>query len=121
MNFPSEFSWRHLPAYACANIRWWLSYMQAWNSIHILDQQKPTLHIYTDASSLKGLGDTIQGDICGPPSYSMMGASLGRQPCSLPCGQHGDSSKHRLRNQPKPSSHKHAQVDRHASSVARFF
>src|SRR5882724_4793142 len=59
MKFPSEFSWRHLPAYACTDIQWWLSYTQAWNSVQILDQQKPTLYIYTDTSSLKGLGGMI--------------------------------------------------------------
>jgi len=47
---------RHLPAYARADIRWWLSYAQAWNGVQILDPPKPTLHIYTNASSLKGLG-----------------------------------------------------------------
>jgi len=59
MKFPSEFSQRHLPAYVHADIRWWLPYMQAWDGIQILDQQKPTLHAYTDTSSLKGLGGTL--------------------------------------------------------------
>ena len=59
MKFPSEFSWRHMSAYAHTDIQWWLSYTQAWNGVHILDQQKPTLHVYTDTSSLKGLGGTL--------------------------------------------------------------
>jgi len=33
--------------------------VQAWNGVQILDQPKPTLHVYTDASGLKGLGGTF--------------------------------------------------------------
>jgi len=56
-------------------------------------------------------------------SFSLLyiGASMERPPHSLPCGQHGNSSMLRFRNQPKPSNRERAQVDRHASSAARFF
>jgi len=50
MKFPSEFTLRHMPAYTCEDIQWWLVYAQAWNSVQILDQPKPTLHIYTDTA-----------------------------------------------------------------------
>src|SRR5882672_2676869 len=56
MKFPSEFAMRHVPAYARADTRWWQSYAQAWNGVQILDQPKPALHIFTDASGSKGLG-----------------------------------------------------------------
>jgi len=57
--FPSEFSTRHVPGYAHADIQWWLLYAQAWNGVQILDPPKATLHVYTDASGLKGLGGTF--------------------------------------------------------------
>ena len=57
--FLSEFSMRHVPGYAHADIRWWLSYVQAWNGVQILDPPKATLHVYTDTSGLKGLGGTF--------------------------------------------------------------
>jgi len=59
MKFPSDFALRHIPVYALADIQWWLAYAQAWNGVQILDQPKPTLHVYTDASGLKGLGGTF--------------------------------------------------------------
>src|SRR5467141_1808095 len=35
---------------------WWSAYAWHWNGIQILEQPRATLHIYTDASSKKGLG-----------------------------------------------------------------
>jgi len=61
MTFPSSFSLRHMPPYTHTDIQWWLSCLQAWNGIQILDPLKPMLHMYTDASSTKGLGG-IFGD-----------------------------------------------------------
>jgi len=51
-----SFSLRDVPVYAHADILWWLSSAQAWNGIQILDPLKPSLHVYTNASSMKGLG-----------------------------------------------------------------
>ena len=59
--FKSSFSLRYVPAYTHADIKWWLSYMHAWNGIQILDLTKPMLHVYTNASSSKVLGG-IFGD-----------------------------------------------------------
>src|SRR5882672_1971631 len=61
MTFPDNFSRRHVPGYAQADIAWWSAYAWHWNGIQILEQPKATLHIYTDASSKKGLGG-IFGD-----------------------------------------------------------
>lgn len=61
MTFQSEFSRRHVPAYARSDIHWWSIYAQAWNGVQILEPTKSTIHICTDASGLKGLGG-IFGD-----------------------------------------------------------
>src|SRR5882724_5680053 len=60
MTFQNKFSQRHTPAYAHSDISWWLSYMQSWNGFQILEPPKPVLHIYSDASSSKGLGGIIE-------------------------------------------------------------
>jgi len=56
MTFPSDFSQRHIPAYARSDIHWWLTYMRSWNSIQILELTKATLHVCMDASGSKALG-----------------------------------------------------------------
>jgi len=56
MTFPHEFLQRYIPGYAHADIYWWLEYNWHWNSIQILKQPQPSLHVYTDASGSKGLG-----------------------------------------------------------------
>jgi len=56
MTFKCKFALRHIPAYARADIRWWLGYAQSWNGIQVLTKPWPTLHVYMDTSGLKGLG-----------------------------------------------------------------
>src|SRR5882724_1809697 len=60
MTFQSSFARRHIPAYARADIKWWLTYARSWNRIQILEPKKPTRNIYTDASGSKGLGGTFE-------------------------------------------------------------
>jgi len=56
MTFNSNFTHRHIPAYACSDILWWSAYSNSWNGVQILEAPHATLHIYTDASGNKGLG-----------------------------------------------------------------
>jgi len=60
MTFQSSFARRHIPAYARADIKWWLTYARSWNRIQILEPKKPTMNIYTDTSGSKGLGGTFE-------------------------------------------------------------
>ena len=60
MMFKCDFTLRHIPAYAQSDICWWLRYAQSWNGVQILAEPQPTLHVYTDASSLKGLGSIFE-------------------------------------------------------------
>jgi len=56
MTFNGNFMQRHILAYACSDILWWLAYAESWNGIQILEAPCATLHIYMDASGNKGLG-----------------------------------------------------------------
>jgi len=60
MTFRSDFTRRHIPTYARADIKWWLTYARSWNGIQILETKQPTVNIYTDASGSKGLGGTFE-------------------------------------------------------------
>jgi len=61
MTFSNKFAIKHIPAYTHFDIHWWSMYACSWNSVQLLEPQNPTLHIYMDASSTKGLGG-IFGD-----------------------------------------------------------
>ena len=60
--FKCNFTLRHIPAYAQSDILWWLGYAQSWNGVQILAKPWPTLHVYTDASGLKGLGSIFEDE-----------------------------------------------------------
>src|SRR5882724_1276023 len=60
MTFQNKFSQRHILAYTCSDISWWLAYVQSWNGVQILEPPKPVLHIYSDASGSKGLGSIFE-------------------------------------------------------------
>ena len=38
------------------DLRWWLTLLQEWNGIRLINPCRPSHHIYTDASGLKGIG-----------------------------------------------------------------
>ena len=60
--FSSAFSVRRLPSAVKRDLQWWRSVARTWNGIHILRSERPTLHIYTDASGTKGIGGTFQSN-----------------------------------------------------------
>ncbi|KAF7366908.1 Integrase/recombinase xerD [Mycena sanguinolenta] len=54
--FPSPFSRRRLSKPARRDIAWWAMFAMEWNGVRLISPQRPTLHVYTDASGSKGLG-----------------------------------------------------------------
>ena len=59
MTFASPFMRHRVPAYAMANIHWWLSFAHIWNGVHLITPSQHTVHVYTDASSMKGIGGIL--------------------------------------------------------------
>ncbi|KAG9223380.1 hypothetical protein CCMSSC00406_0009271 [Pleurotus cornucopiae] len=49
-------SCHHIPRYACCDLRWWSTYASSWNGITLIDTPSVQHHVFTDASSTKGLG-----------------------------------------------------------------
>jgi hypothetical protein len=56
------FARRRVSKPARCDITWWSPFLLEWNSIHLFSPQHPTVHIYTDTSSTKGLGSHFQSD-----------------------------------------------------------
>ena len=44
------------PEAATTDLRWWLTLLQEWNGIRIINPCRPSYFIYTDASGSKGIG-----------------------------------------------------------------
>ena len=59
MSFTCQFTKRHIPATARADLAWWSTYAESWNGVHLLQKARPTLHVHTDASGTKGIGSTF--------------------------------------------------------------
>ena len=59
MTFASPFMYRRVPAYARADIHWWHSFAHIWNGVHFISPSQHTVHVYTNASSMKGIGGIL--------------------------------------------------------------
>ena len=56
----SHFIRRHIPSGVHSDIHWWLVFSQHWNGVRLLQPQRSTYHVYTDASGTKGMGGVFQ-------------------------------------------------------------
>lgn len=56
MTFSSPLSRKCISKGARADIDWWTSFTPGWNGVRLLLPDRPVVHIYTDASGVKGLG-----------------------------------------------------------------
>ena len=54
--FKSPFSVRRIPSSVKRDLTWWRSVATNWNGVQLLRANRPTLHVYTDASGTKGIG-----------------------------------------------------------------
>jgi hypothetical protein len=59
VSFHNPFARRRITRPARRDLNWWLTYSSAWNGIHLIVPDRPTLHVYTDASGSKGAGGTL--------------------------------------------------------------
>jgi hypothetical protein len=60
--FKSRHAIRHIPAYARAEIRWWLVYTWKWNGVCLITPPRETVHVYTDESGKKGIGGIFENE-----------------------------------------------------------
>ena len=61
ITFASPFTRCWVLAYARADIHWWHSFAHIWNGVHLITPSQHIVHVYTDASGMKGIGG-ILGD-----------------------------------------------------------
>ena len=53
---PNPYVSRSFPKLALLDLRWWLTLLQEWNGIQMIQPCRPSYFIYTDASGKKGIG-----------------------------------------------------------------
>ena len=52
---------RRLSTEAIRDLRWWLTLLSRWTGIRLIHQNRPIVHLYTDASGTKGIGGWCPG------------------------------------------------------------
>jgi hypothetical protein len=52
------FTRRRIPKLVHQDITWWLCFASEWNSVRFFTPSRVTIHVHTDASGLKGLGES---------------------------------------------------------------
>ena len=52
---------RRLSTEAIRDLRWWLTLLSRWTGIRLIRQNRPIVHLYTDASGTKGIGGWCPG------------------------------------------------------------
>ena len=58
--FSTPFSRLHIPSGARSDLGWWSALSAHWNGVQIIDPDRPTIYVETDASGRKGLGGVWQ-------------------------------------------------------------
>ena len=59
ITFASPFTRCWVLAYARADIHWWHSFAHIWNGVHLITPSQHIVHVYTDASGMKGIGGIL--------------------------------------------------------------